>query len=322
MVKSFWFKLLTTILIGIQSPLIGAQTGPIKIIVGYPPGATSDLLTRILAEAMSKQLNVPVLVENKPGAAGQLSNLAVKAAAPDGNTLMMTPVATMSIFPHSYAGQIKYDPIKDFVPIAHLSNFQIGLGLANKVPANNLKDYVAWVKSNPTQNSFYGSAASGSLPHFMAVMFAKSAGINLEHVPYKGTASAMQALAAGEISALSTVAADIQSLVDAKKAKLIAVAGEKRSIRFPDVPTFKEQGYDLVANPWYALFAPAGTPSAIVNNLAKAAMDSINDPVVQKKLIDMELEPTGFGPEKLGQILKADLEKWGPPIRESGFKPQ
>jgi tripartite-type tricarboxylate transporter receptor subunit TctC len=235
---------------------------------------------------------------------------------------MMTPVATMSIFPHSYAGQIKYDPIKDFVPIAHLSNFQIGLGLANKVPANNLKDYVAWVKSNPMQNSFYGSAASGSLPHFMAVMFAKSAGINLEHVPYKGTASAMQALAAGEISALSTVAADIQSLVDAKKAKLIAVAGEKRSIRFPDVPTFKEQGYDLVANPWYALFAPAGTPSAIVNNLAKAAMDSINDPVVQKKLIDMELEPTGFGPEKLGQILKADLEKWGPPIRESGFKPQ
>jgi tripartite-type tricarboxylate transporter receptor subunit TctC len=322
MKKSSLFKWLAILLLSIQSPLIWAQTGPIKIIVGYPPGATSDLLTRILAEAMSKNLNLPVFVENRAGAAGQLSNLAVKAAAPDGNTLMMTPVATMSIFPHSYAGQIKYDSVKDFAPIAHLSNFQIGLGLANKVPANNLKDYVSWVKSNPSQNGFYGSAAAGSLPHFMAVMFAKTAGINLEHVPYRGTAPAMQALASGEISALSTVAADIQTLVDGKKAKLIAVAGEKRSIRFPDVPTFKEQGYDLVALPWYALFAPAGTPNAIIDNLAKAAIDAINDPVVKKKLIDMELEPTGYGPERLGQILKSDLDKWGPPIRESGFKPQ
>lgn len=299
-----------------------AQTGPIKIVVGYPPGATSDILTRLVAEGMSKRLQQPVVVENKAGAGGQLGNLAVKAAAPDGTMLLMTPVATMSIFPHSYAGQIKYDPFKDFAPVAHLTNFQIGLGLANKVPANNLKDYAAWVKSNPSQNGFFGSAAPGSLPHFLGLLFAKNAGVSLEHVSYRGTAPAMQALAAGEIPALTTVASDIQSLVDAKKARLIAVAGEKRSIRFPDVPTFKEQGFDLVASPWYALFAPAGTPSTVIQNLAKAATDTIADPAMQKKLIDMELEPTGYGPENLAEILRNDFEKWGPPIRESGFKPQ
>lgn len=299
-----------------------AQANAIKIIVGYPPGATSDLLTRVVADAMSKRLNQPVVVENRAGAGGQVGNLAVKSAPADGTTLLMTPVATMSIFPHSYAGQLKYDPFKDFAPVAHLSNFQIGFGVANQVPANNLKEYIEWVKSAPGKNAFFGSAAPGSLPHFMGVLFAQSAGIKLEHVSYRGTAPAMQALAGGEIPALSTVAADIQSLVDGKKAKLIAVAGEKRSAMFPDVPTFREQGVDLVAAPWYALFAPAGTPSDVIQKLSRAAISSIQDPAVNKKLVEMELEPTGYGPDRLAQIMKADHEKWGPPIRASGFTPQ
>jgi tripartite-type tricarboxylate transporter receptor subunit TctC len=128
--------------------------------VGYPPGATSDILTRILADGMSKRLNQPVVVENRAGAGGQLGNLAVKSAPADGTTLLMTPVATMSIFPHSYAGQLKYDPFKDFAPVAHLTNFQIGFGLSNKVPASNLKEYIDWVKSAPSQNAFFGSASN------------------------------------------------------------------------------------------------------------------------------------------------------------------
>jgi tripartite-type tricarboxylate transporter receptor subunit TctC len=317
-----WLKHLALALTLLTSGLAWSQSNTIKIIVGYPPGATSDLLTRVVADAMSKRLNQPVVVENRAGAGGQLGNMAVKAAPADGTTLLMTPVATMSIFPHSYAGQLKYDPFKDFAPVAHLSNFQIGFGLANKVPANNLKEYIEWVKLSPAQNAFFGSAAPGSLPHFMGVLFGQSAGIKLEHVAYRGTAPAMQALAAGEIPALSTVAGDIQSLVDGKKARLVAVAGEKRSPMFPDVPTFREQGVDLVASPWYALFAPAGTPADTIQKLAKAATASIQDPALHKKLIDMELEPTGFGPDRLAQIMKADYEKWGPPIRASGFTPQ
>lgn len=298
-----------------------AQGGTIRIVVGYPAGATSDALTRVVAEAMSRRLNQPVIIENRTGAGGQLANQLVKAAAPDGLTLMMTPVATMSIFPHSYAGQLKYDPFKDFAPVAHLSDFQIGLGVATSVPAQTLEEYVKWVKADPQKNSFYGSAAPGSLPHFFGVMFAKSAGLPLTHVPYRGTAAAMAAIAGGEIAALSTVVADIRSLVEGGRARLLAVAGEKRSPAFPNVPTFREKGFDLVATPWYALFAPAGTPAKVLERLSRAAVDSVNDPAVKQRLLDMGLEPTGYGPDRLAAIMKADYERWGEPIRESGFKP-
>ncbi len=297
-----------------------AQSSTIRIIVGFPPGATSDTLTRVLAEGMSKRLNQPVIVENRAGAAGQLANIAVKNAAPDGTTLMMTPVATMSIYPHSYGAQLRYDPFKDFLPVAHLTNFQIGLGVGVQVPAQNLREYVAWVKSKPDTNAFYGSAAAGSIPHFFGAMFARSAGLSLQHVPYKGTAAAMQAIAAGEIAALSTVAADLQTLVQSNRARLLAVAGEARSPQFPTVPTFREQGFDLVANGWYGLFATAGTPMATIQRLARAAQDSMADPAISKRLADMGLEPTGWGPERLAEVMKTDYERWGPPIRDSGFK--
>jgi tripartite-type tricarboxylate transporter receptor subunit TctC len=321
LVNSFRRQLVLATCLSALSFGVQAQGSAIRIIVGYPPGATSDTLTRVVAEAMSQRLNQPVVVENRTGAGGQLANQAVKAAAPDGLTLMMTPVATMSIFPHSYAGQLKYDPFTDFAPVAHLSDFQIGLGVATNVPAQTLEEYVKWVKTDAQKNSFYGSAAPGSLPHFFGVMFGKSAGLQLTHVPYRGTAAAMAALAGGEIAALSTVSADIRSLVQAGRARLLAVAGEQRSPAFPDVPTFREKGFNLVATPWYALFAPAGTPADVVQRLSKAAIDSVNDPVTKQRLIDMGLEPTGYGPARLAAIMKADYERWAEPIRESGFKP-
>ena len=300
-----------------------AQQGPIRIVVGYPAGATSDSLTRIVGEQMARTLQQTVIVDNKAGAGGRIGNETVKAAAPDGTTLLMTPVATMSIFPHSYAGQLRYDPFKDFVPVAHLTNFQIGLAVNAQVPVKTLGDYVAFVKADPAKNGFYASAAAGSLPHFFGVMFARSAGIQMTHVPYKGTAPAMQALASGEVTALSTVVADIKSVVDAGKARILAVAGEQRDAALPDVPTFRELGYtDRVAQPWYALFAPAGTPSAVVERLSRAAIAAVNDPATRKRLVDMNLEPTGYGPERLGKIMKDDYDRWGPVIRASGFKPE
>lgn len=297
-----------------------AQEGTLRIVVGYPPGATSDALTRVIAEHMQRTLKQSVIVENKAGAGGRIANEWVKAAPPDGNTLLMTPVATMAIFPHSYAGRLRYDPFKDFTPVAHLSNFQIGLGVAAKVPAKTLREYVAWVKSDPEKNGYYGSAAPGSIPHFFGVMFAKTAGLDLTHVPYKGTAAAMTAVAGGEISAISTVAADIRALVTGGTARLLAVAGDRRDESFPEVPTFRELGYDLVAKPWYGLFAPAGTPAAAVNRVSKAAIAAVNDPALHKRLVEMGLEPTGQGPDRLAAALKEDFERWGPPIRASGFK--
>ena len=299
-----------------------AQGGPLKIVVGYPAGATSDALSRIVAEQMAATLKQTVIVENKVGAGGRIANELVKAAPADGSTLLMTPVATMGIFPHSYAGQLRYDPFKDFVPVAHLSNFQLGWGVANTVPAKTLAEYVAWVKADPAKNGFYGSAAPGSIPHFFGVMFARTAGLELTHVPYKGTAAAIQALGGGEIAALSTVAADILALVQGNRARLLAVAGDARDPAFPNVPTFKEQGFDLVAKPWYALFAPAGTPPATVERLQKAAIAAVTDPATARRLTEMGLEPTGWPAERLAAVLKADYEHWGPVIKASGFKPE
>lgn len=298
-----------------------AQEGTIRLVVGYPAGATSDAVTRIVAEQMGRALGQTVIVENKVGAGGRIANEVVKGAPADGTTLLMTPVASMSIFPHSFAGQLRYDPFKDFTPVAHLTNFQLGLAVNSQVPAKTLKEYVAMVKADPAKNGFYASAATGSIPHFFGVMFAREAGIQLTHVPYKGTANVLVALASGEITAASTVVADIRTLVEAGKARLLAVAGEKRDPNAPNVPTFREQGYDLVALPWYALFAPAGTPKATVDRLSKAAAAAVNDPATHKRLQDMGLMPTGYGPERLGQIMKEDYDRWGPVIRASGFKP-
>ena len=315
-----WSSRVVLVLAALAALPASAQEGVVRIVLGYPAGATSDILSRIVADKMRGTLGRPVIVENKAGAGGQIANEVVKAAAPDGSTLLITPVATMAIFPHSFAGRLRYDPFKDFAPVAHLSNFQLGFGVNADVPAKTLAEYVAAVKKDP-KLGFYASAAPGSLPHFFGVMFARTAGIELTHVPYKGTAPALQALAGGEVAALSTVAADIGTLVKSGKARLLAVSGEKRAAAFPDVPTFRESGYDLVALPWYAMFAPAGTPKAVIDKTAKAAIAAIRDPGVHAKLEQMGLEPTGLGPEELGRILKADYEKWGPVIRASGFKP-
>ncbi len=319
--KLFIRVLATACAAALAGPAAQAQDGTVRLIVGYPAGATSDALTRVIGEQMGRTLKQTVIVENKVGAGGRIANEVVKAAPADGTTLLMTPVASMSIFPHSFAGQLRYDAFKDFVPVAHLANFQLGLAVNTQVPAKTLAEYVAMVKADPAKNGFYASAATGSLPHFFGVMFARTAGIELTHVPYKGTANVMLALSAGEITAASTVVSDIRPLVDAGKARLLAVAGEKRDPTVPDVPTFKELGYDLVAEPWYALFAPAGTPQAVIDRLAAAAAAATKDPATHERLVKMGLMPTGYGPQRLGSIMKEDYDRWGPVIRASGFKP-
>ena len=312
-------RLLAAAALAAFATLAGAQEGSVRMVLGFPAGATSDILSRLVADNMRKTLGQPVIVENKPGAGGRVANETVKAARADGTTLLMTPVATMSIFPHSF-GNLRYDPFKDFAPVAHLSDFQLSLGVGAQVPAKSLKEYVELVKKD-SKMGFYASAAAGSIPHFLGVMFARTAGIELTHVPYKGTANVMQALAAGEIAAATTLAADLGALVKGGKARLLAVSGATRDPAFPDVPTFKEQGYDMEGTGWYGLFAPAGTPQVIIDRLSRAAMAAIKDAGVNQKMLAIGLQPTGYGPAELARIMKADYDKWGPVIRASGFKP-
>ena len=295
-----------------------ADERPLRLVVGYPPGASSDTLTRLIADKMRVSLGRTVVVENKPGAVGIVANLAVKAAPPDGTTLLMTPLANMVAFPHSYA-KLDYDPFKDYVAVAELAAFDLALGVVTEVPARTLADYVALAKTGDAYANF-ASAAAGSLPHFFGLMFAKAAGLQLTHVPYKGTASVMQAMTSGEIPAAVLNIADWGMLAQAGKGRMLAVSGARRLPQYPDVPTFKESGYDIEGSAWYALFAPAGTPPPIVDKLAAAAIDAVRQPDVRQKLEPLGLEVTGLGPAEMTRILRADYDKWGPVIRASGFK--
>jgi tripartite-type tricarboxylate transporter receptor subunit TctC len=312
-----WRAVLLACCLSVSQPG-AAQEGTIRIVLGFPAGASSDLLTRLLADQMRAALGQAVIVENRTGAGGQIANEAVKSAAPDGLTLLMTPVATMSIYPHSYA-KLRYDPFNDFVPLAHLANFQLALGVSTKLQAATVADYVSLVKKDPNAG-YYASAAAGSIPHFFGVMFARAADITMTHVPYKGTAQVLQALAAGEIAAATTLAADIGALARAGKARILATTGAKRSPAFPDVPTFREAGYDIEGSGWYGLFAPAATPGAIVARLSTAAIDAMRAATVRSRLESLGVEPTGLGPRELAAIMKRDYDRWGPVIKASGFK--
>ena len=297
-----------------------AQERTLRIIYGYPPGSVGDVLTRLVADGMRAPLGMNVIVENKPGAAGIVGTDAVKNAAPDGLTILLTPLAPMVAFPHSHGPAIRYDPFKDFEPVAHITNFELALIANAELPAKNLAEFVALVKKDPKLGD-YASAAAGSLPHYLGVMFAKAAGLEMTHVPYKGSAPALQALISGEVKAGVFVLADALAQARAGKARVLAVAGAQRASNAPEVPTFKEQGYNLEASGWYALFAPAGTPKDAIDRYAKAAVDAVRAPGMKQRLEQMGLDPTGLGPAELAKILRADYDKWGPVIKASGFKP-
>jgi tripartite-type tricarboxylate transporter receptor subunit TctC len=295
-----------------------AEGPPLRIIVGYPPGAGIDTIARLVADKMHASLGRSVIVENKPGAAGMIADTTVKAAAPDGNTLLMTPLANMVFFPHSYA-KLDYDPFNDYAPVAHLASFPLAFGVGPAVPAKTLAEYVTFAKKGGA-NANFTAAALGSLPHFFGLMFARTAGLELTYIPYKGTAQALPALMSGEIPAAVLTLNDLGTAVQSGKARILAMSGAKRSPQYPEVPTFKEGGYEIEGLAWYALYAPAGTSKEIVDALSHAAIEAIRQPDVKQRLEPLGVDVTGLGPAELAAIQRADYDKWGPIIRASGFK--
>ena len=295
---------------------VAAQT-PLKLVVGFPPGATSDTMTRALAEGMRAHLDRTIVVENRAGGGGLLSAKLVKAAPPDGNTLLMTPLGTM-LQPHSVKAA-DFNPLTDFVPVTQIATFDIAFAIGPDVQARNLQEYVALVKKDPRRGDF-ASAAAGSLPHFFTLMFAKSAGIEMTHIPYKGTAPAITATIGGEVNLLSTSSADIATQVKAGRLRAIAVSGAKRSALLSEVPTLREQGYNIEGSAWYAFVAPPGTPPDIVKRLNAAVVATLKVPAMAERLRAMGLEPTGTTPEAFAALFKADYERWGAVIKASGFK--
>ena len=297
--------------------------GPLHIVVGYPAGGSADLVGRVVADKLGAELKVPVIVENKVGAGGRVAAETTRTATPDGSTIMVGNIAVMTLAQFSFR-KLGYDGTRDFVPIAHAANFQLGFAAGpmtgSGTPVATLGDFVKWAKANPKDASF-GSPAAGSLPHFFGVMLSKGTGVELLHVPFNGSAPIKTAIVGSQIAAEVDTLPDLVELHRAGKIRVLGVSGSQRATQLPDVPTFAEQGFaDIAGLGWFGFYAPAGTPKAIVDRLNAAIVKTLAMPDVRERLSSLGLEPTGTTAEEFARIMAADAARWGPVIQASGFK--
>lgn len=266
---------------------------------------------------MRVELNQPVLVENRPGAAGRIALEAVKNAPPDGLTLAVLPSGPMVVLPHVFR-KLGYDPFKDFTPVSQVCAFQFDIVSGPGSNVKSIAEMAARAKSDPASATF-GSSGNGTLPHFLGVMLADAAKIPLTHVPFQGGAPAVQALMGGHIGYTIDTLVETMEMYRAGKVKVVAVTGPKRSPQMPDVPTLKEQGVDMEATGWFAVYGPAGMAPDLVRRLNQAANAALKDPAVLDKLSRLGLEPVGSTPEQLAAAHRADYARWEKPIKATGF---
>jgi tripartite-type tricarboxylate transporter receptor subunit TctC len=303
----------------------GAQElkGPLRIVVGYPAGGSADVLGRVVADKIGAELKVPVIVENKVGAGGRVAAESMKTVAADGNTIMVGNIAVMTLAQFSFR-KLGYDGTRDFAPISHAANFQLGFAAGPMTgagaPVATLGDFVKWARANPNDAAF-GSPAAGSLPHFFGVMLSKGASIELLHVPYNGSAPLKTAIAGSQIASEVDTLPDLVELHRAGKIRVLGVSGTRRAPQLPEVPTFAEQGFREISGlGWFGFYAPAATPKPIIDRLNGAIVKALALPDVRERLSALGLEPTGTTAEEFAHIMAADAARWGPVIQSSGFK--
>jgi tripartite-type tricarboxylate transporter receptor subunit TctC len=296
-----------------------AQDGPVRILVGFPPGGESDVIARLLVDRMRISLDTPVIVENKPGASGMLAAELLKNASPDGRTLMISPIAVTVFAPLTHS-KLRYDAIKDFAPVSLAANFQMALAVGPGSPAKTLHEYIAWARANPA-NATYGVPLAGGPTHFFGVMLARATGVDLAVVPYKGSAPFVSDLLGGQVPAGITVLSQLLKHHQAGKVRVLAASGSQRSSIAPDVPTFKELGFAAIEGTgWQAFHTSAGTPRATIDRLSAAIASSIKSPEISARLHALGLEPVGSTPDELASRVAEDTARWAPIVKASGFR--
>jgi tripartite-type tricarboxylate transporter receptor subunit TctC len=302
----------------------GAQSDqPIRILVGFPPGGSTDTVARVLADKMSVVLKQPIIIDNKPGAGGRLAAQALKASAPDGLTYMIAPDATPVFQTLLYpASTLKYDMLKDFAPVAVVVSYPLALAVGQDTGVKTAKDFVAWARSHPQQASF-GTAGAGGQTHFSGLQLGKAIGVNLQAVPYRGNGPLITDLLGGQVAAGVMTAGDILPHQSSGKARVVAVFGAQRSALLPDVPTFKEQGIDIdTGDGWTGMWAPAKTPQAQVERMQNALRHVLGLPEVRDILANKATLNPDFRPaDEMDKLLRQELAYWGPVIKASGFTP-
>ncbi len=315
-----WFKQIAAVALA-STCVLGAiaQTGPnIRIISGYAPGGNVDILARTFARTLSETLGRTVIVENKPGGGGQVAAEMLKAAAPDGNTLMMAPDAAAVVRPAAMK-KPTFDPTKDFVAVVETGAQDYGFAVPASLPVKDLKEFQAWVKANP-KDANYASAGVGGITHMASVLIGRALDAPLNHVPFNGSAPAVNALVAGHVNATFQPTGTLAAQAQAGRIRVLAVSGSKRSELFPNVPTFTEAGHPTVSIvTWFGLFAPAGTPVAIVNQYNAAVMAAMKQPAIQTQMRNMGLEVRELTAAQFGSEVKKDMDRWTAVVKASGI---
>lgn len=290
---------------------------PIRLIVPFAVGGNTDGIARVTAERLTNALGQTVVVENKPGANGMIAAQQVQRAPSDGYTLLVAAMPVIAILPK--ISSVPYDPIKDFVPVTNLGSNPFVLGVNKNVPAKNVKEFVEMVKAAPGKYNF-ASGGSGSVSHLSGALFQKRAGLDMMHINYKGDAPAMAGLIGGEVTMYFGNFSALAPQAKSGAIHLIGVSSEKRSPQFPDVPTIAESYPGFRTETWNGLMAPAGTPRAIVERIAREVQKIAKDPVYIERMTNFGVDIVADTPEHFAQTIKTDIDVWSDAVKAANLK--
>ena len=314
---------LACLAVGLSLSAAAQDKQPIKLLVGFAPGGSTDTVARVLADKLSLVLKQPVIVDNKPGAGGRVAVQALKASAPDGLTYMIAPNATpvfqTLLYPLSV---LKYDMLKDLTPVGLVASYPLALAVNVQSGIKTVKEYEAWIKADP-KNATFGSAGVGGHTHFTGLQLGKLMGVDLQVVAYRGNGPLATDLLGGQVPAGVMTAGDILQHQKSGKVRVLGVFGAKRSPLMPDMPTFIEQGYNIdTGDAWTGMWAPAKTPAAELERMQNGLKYVLNLPEVREIFNKATLNPDFRNAEEMDKLQHKELQYWAPIIKATGFKPE
>lgn len=290
---------------------------PVHIVVPYTPGTGADILSRVLGPKLSERWKTPVVVDNKPGATGNIGAEQVAKSEPDGYTFLVTAT---SFTTNPALKPAPFDPIKDFAPVVLIATGELGLYINPQVPAKSAKEFVALVRSQPGK-LYYSSPGNGGPQHLAMELLKLETGMDIIHVPYKGAAGAISDLVGGHVQAMISALQTVAPHVHSGRLRMLGVMSDERAPAFPDVPTLKEAGVaDIEASTWYAMFAPAGAPAAIVSRVNADVNGFLKDDDLRKLLAKQGLNAGGGAPQQLGERVKRELARWTRVVKAAHIK--
>lgn len=319
--RNHFLLLCACLLSPLAAPPALAQSYPnhqIRLVIPFPPGGGTDIAARLVGEKLGQQLKQTVVPDNKPGANGVIASELVARAAPDGYTLLVATGSSHAFAP-ALGVKLPFDPVKDFIPIALIGQFPTVLVVNPEVPAKTMREFVDYARQNPKKVS-YGSAGNGSTNHFLGELVKQVAGIEMLHVPYKGSGPAAQDLLAGRLQAMVDSVAAAKGNIEAGKLRALGVTSTQRVAQLPNVPTLKEAGFDIEYAGWVVVMAPAGTPADVVRTLHEAITKVMADPAVVDRYGSQGIVIRNMGLAELQTYLRNDKERWAKVAAQSGLK--